>query len=46
VVLLYHTAFQFLKIGSASAMAWVLFIIILALTGLNFYFGKRWVHYD
>lgn len=46
VVLLYHTAFQFLKIGAASAMAWVLFIIILALTGINFYFGKRWVHYD
>lgn len=46
VVLLYHTAFQFLKMGLASAMAWILFFIILALTGLNFYIGKRWVHYD
>jgi multiple sugar transport system permease protein len=46
VVLLYHTAFQFLKIGSAAAMAWILFFIILALTGLNFLLGKRWVHYD
>lgn len=46
VVLLYHTAFQFLKMGSASAMAWILFFIILALTGLNFLFGKRWVHYE
>jgi multiple sugar transport system permease protein len=46
VLMLYNEAFLYLKIGSASAMAWVLFFIILVLTGLNFLFGKRWVHYE
>lgn len=46
VLLLYNTAFKYLKMGPASAMAWVLFVIILILTGINFYFSKRWVHYD
>jgi multiple sugar transport system permease protein len=32
--------------GYASAMAWVLFIIILAITGLQLWFAKRWVHYE
>lgn len=31
--------------GFGSAMAWVLFCIIVALTALNFHFSKRWVHY-
>ncbi|HEY3265868.1 MAG TPA: sugar ABC transporter permease [Armatimonadota bacterium] len=46
VLLLYNTAFKYLKIGPASAMAWVLFVIILVLTGINFLMSKRWVHYD
>jgi multiple sugar transport system permease protein len=46
VLLAYNNAFKFLHIGPASAMAWVLFFIILALTGINFYVGKKWVHYD
>ena len=32
VLYLYQNAFQFLKLGYASAMAWVLFLIILAFT--------------
>jgi len=46
VLLLYNTAFQYLKIGPAAAMAWILFFIILVLTGINFWLGKKWVHYD
>lgn len=46
VLLAYNNAFKFLHIGPAAAMAWVLFFIILALTGINFYAGKKWVHYD
>lgn len=46
VLLLYNSAFKYLKMGEASAMAWVLFVIILILTGINFAMGKRWVHYD
>ncbi|HKQ68971.1 MAG TPA: sugar ABC transporter permease [Polyangiaceae bacterium] len=42
---LYSTAFHDLRMGYASAMAWVLFIIIVALTVLaTRWFGKR-VHY-
>jgi len=32
--------------GYASAMAWVLFVVILAITGLQFALAKRWVYYE
>jgi len=38
---LYDNAFQYLKMGYASAMAWVQLVIILALTGLVFLVGRR-----
>jgi multiple sugar transport system permease protein len=31
--------------GYASAMAWLLFLIALALTLLQMWAGKKWVHY-
>ena len=34
------------QMGYASAMAWVLFIIILAITALQLWLAKRWVHYE
>ena len=43
---LYDNAFQFLKFGYASAMAWIQFLIILTLTGLAFWSSKRWVYYQ
>lgn len=43
---LYDNAFQFLKFGYASAMAWIQFLLILALTGLAFWSSRRWVHYQ
>jgi multiple sugar transport system permease protein len=46
VVYLYEQGFQFYKLGLASAVAWVLFIIILVITILQFVGQKRWVHYD
>lgn len=42
---LFDNAFRFLKMGYASAMAWVQFLIILALTGLVFLLSRRAVHY-
>lgn len=42
---LYDNAFTYLKMGYASAMAWVQLLIILALTGLAFWSSRRWVHY-
>ncbi len=41
----YDNAFRFLKMGYASAMAWIQLAIILALTGLIFWLGRRTVHY-
>jgi multiple sugar transport system permease protein len=43
---LFNTAFRYLQMGEASAMAWVLFAIVFALTMVQLYFSKRWVHYE
>ena len=42
---LYTNAFKYFKMGYASALAWVLFLIILLLTLLLFWSSKKWVHY-
>lgn len=46
VYYLYNNAFVYLKMGYASAMAWVLFWIILGLTAMQFAYAKRWVYYE
>jgi multiple sugar transport system permease protein len=46
VLQLYNVGFQDLRMGYASAMAWVLFAIILGLTFLATKLSKRWVTYD
>jgi multiple sugar transport system permease protein len=43
---LYLNAFQYLKMGYASALAFVLFVIILLLTLLVFKFSRGWVYYE
>jgi multiple sugar transport system permease protein len=43
---LFQQAFQYFKMGYASAMAWILFVIVLALTLVQLWLSKRWVHYD
>lgn len=45
VVEIYEKAFKSYDFGTASAMSMVLFVIILAVTGLNFWGQKKWVHY-
>lgn len=42
---IYVTAFQDLRLGYASALAIVMFVIILALTLLTFKTSGRWVYY-
>ncbi|HIW12753.1 MAG TPA: sugar ABC transporter permease [Candidatus Salinicoccus stercoripullorum] len=39
-------AFNVFDMGYAMAMSWILFIIVLLLTLLNFKLSKRWVHYE
>jgi multiple sugar transport system permease protein len=46
VYLLYNKAFGWFKMGEACAMAWMLFILVIVLTLLQFYFSKKWVHYE
>jgi multiple sugar transport system permease protein len=43
VFALFNHAFRYFSMGYASAMAWILFIIILALTLVNWWLRKRWV---
>lgn len=42
---LYQNAFQFFRVGYASAMAWVLFLIIAAITLVVFRFVGRRIYY-
>lgn len=44
-ILLYREAFVDFKMGHASAMAWVLFLITALVTGLVFRSSKKWVTY-
>jgi multiple sugar transport system permease protein len=43
---LYQQGFLFLRMGYASAVAWVLFFIILIVTVFNWNVRKRWVYED
>lgn len=43
---LYFQAFRYFRLGYASAIAWVLFVIILAFTLLQFWLARRWVYYE
>ncbi len=43
---LFKNAFEFMKMGYASAMAWILFAIVLVITLVHFKGAKRWVYYE
>ena len=46
VYYIYQNAFQFYRMGYASAAAMILFAIILTFTLLQYRLQSRWVHYD
>ena len=46
VLYLYNQAFQFEHMGLASAIAYCLFVVIVALTFLNFRLQRIWVFYE
>ncbi|QYR24127.1 sugar ABC transporter permease [Paenibacillus sp. sptzw28] len=46
VMYLYTNGFSYLKMGYASAMAWILFLLVVVLTAVIFLSQKRWVHYQ
>lgn len=43
---LYNKAFLIFQMGYASAIAWVLFVIILIFTLIQFGIARRWVYYE
>lgn len=43
---LYNSAFHFLKMGYASAMAWIMFLLIFGLTVFQLRLADRWVYYE
>ena len=43
---LYQKGFPGFQMGYASAMAWLLLLIVAAVTALNFWLSKWWVFYE
>ncbi|HJQ77297.1 MAG TPA: sugar ABC transporter permease [Acidimicrobiia bacterium] len=41
----FRQGFQFFDMGYASTVAWALFVVAVAVTGLLFWSAKYWVHY-
>lgn len=46
VYYLFNNAFRYLRMGYASAMGWVLFVLVCALTFVQMRLSRRWVHYE
>jgi multiple sugar transport system permease protein len=45
VLRIFNLAFRFFRMGQAAALAWILFVIIMALTLVQFRYS-RWVYYE
>jgi multiple sugar transport system permease protein len=46
VLYIYRNAFEYSRLGYAAALSWVLFIVILLLTIVQFRISGRWVYYE
>lgn len=46
VVYLFQQGFEFFNMGYASALAWMLFIVIGVITAVQIGLSKRWVYYE
>lgn len=46
VLHIYNKAFLASEMGYASALSWVLLLVILVVTGLIFFTSKHWVYYE
>ncbi|MDO5298265.1 MAG: sugar ABC transporter permease [Clostridia bacterium] len=45
-LIVYNTAFKDYKVGMSSAMAWVMFVIVMFFTIIAFTSQKKWVYYS
>jgi multiple sugar transport system permease protein len=43
---IYDDGFRFFRMGDATAAAWILFVIILVITIIQFRVQRYWVHYE
>jgi multiple sugar transport system permease protein len=46
VMYLYQRGFQLFDLGTASAVASLLFVVIALITAMQFVGQKKWVHYE
>ena len=46
VVYLFQQGFEFFNMGYASALAWLLFLVIGVVTAIQVRLSKRWVYYE
>ncbi|MEV4161521.1 carbohydrate ABC transporter permease [Nonomuraea dietziae] len=46
VIYLFQQAFEFLHMGYASALAWVLFVVIMVITAVQILLTRRYVYYE
>jgi multiple sugar transport system permease protein len=45
-ILIYLHAFKNLEMGYATALSWILFVIVMAITVFNLWLSRRWVYYE
>jgi multiple sugar transport system permease protein len=45
-IYLFQQAFEFLHMGYASALAWLMFVIVMIVTAIQFWGSKRFVYYE
>jgi multiple sugar transport system permease protein len=46
LLLMYRVGWNYFRMGEAATMAWLLLLIILALTLIQFVAARRWVYYE
>jgi len=46
VLYIYRNGFQYFSMGYAATLAWMLFLIILVFTFIQFRLARQWVHYE
>jgi multiple sugar transport system permease protein len=46
VLHLFNNFFKYLNMGYASALAWILFVVIMIFTLIQLRFARRWVYYE
>ncbi|MHB1294217.1 MAG: carbohydrate ABC transporter permease [Anaerolineae bacterium] len=46
VVYIYNTGFFYFRMGRASALAWMLFVVLVVLTVIQFRLARNWVYYE